>query len=193
MCWSAEVSLNTFLFALISSAIARSHGASARHLIFLMVFSSMQFAEFLIWRNLENPQANAAASQLAALILVLQPVAAINTIADPARRSAWYVAYAAFLVYARVMATQIDWKTTVAPNGHLQWNWMPRDAATHVIWIAFLLGSLWAAGSYEDAAFACITLLVSLYYYMKDGTYGTIWCSLATAAWIFILARIALK
>lgn len=193
MCWSARVSLNTYLVAAFGTVFALVNGLPWNIVVWLHLFSLMQLVEYFLWTNLANPFWNTFYSAAGLLVLVLEPIASMFLMEPGVARTALFGGYAAFLVL--VLALYYPWRiyTSVAKNGHLLWFWQsPRmPFAFNLIWIGFFLIPLFLSKYYYLAAFGFITVIVSMLTYKKYGTWGTMWCWIANSIWLVIIALVA--
>lgn len=202
MCWSAEASLNTFLFALFGAAIALfNRVADPRLVLFLMTFSAVQLVEFFAWRRIRDrtglPIRTVAV--LLALVIVIEPVASIALLDGARTRALWWAAYGAFVALAALLAFSgslgrvPEWTLRVAPNGHLRWDWLlDRSLAVNVLglaWAAFLIAPLWFSGYRWAFAYALASLALSVVCYWREGTLASMWCWIAALAWVLLVAK----
>lgn len=183
MCWSAQGSLATWAAAM--ALAGGTHGYDPQLWSFMMLFSQIQLVEYFLWKNLKTPGLNAMGSQAAALILVLEPVAAIYMIKEEALRNKMLTGYAVYISFL-LMTQSFDWRTSVGGNGHLKWEWLPSHLLL-IPWIAFLTAPFWISGRYKSFVVAIATLFMSIYFYAKYGTVSSMWCWIAISAWLFVL------
>ena len=54
MCWNADVSIKTWLFAITIFIIGFMYGFPLRKLIFILIFSNIQLIEYFLWKNLPS-------------------------------------------------------------------------------------------------------------------------------------------
>ena len=202
MCWSKEVSLNTFLFTTIVMAILWSskHKSdlfrSVAVYLFIFSFSFMQLAEFFLWTSIETRNAwmNLIASIAGwFLIRVAQPIAALFLL-PPAfayLRSVLLPTYVASLVGTTIYKTvynPIQFKTVVGENGHLEWLWNDlqgfekNNVLLYFVCLAtlFLRFPIGALGS-------LVLLLFSVFHYRN--TWGSNWCYLVNGIVVYFFAE----
>lgn len=86
---------------------------------------------------------------------------------------------------------------TRAPNGHLAWNWITKDTATYarlVVYFFFLLVPPVLLGNLAYALLALSLLVVSIYTFWKDNTWGSMWCwYINLAIPLFIGSQVAVR
>lgn len=198
MCWNAQVSLNTLLIALFAAVISVLNNVmSPLSALFLMSYSSMQLAEFFLWENINDPVWNRRFSIFAFVLLLIEPFVSIIRMSDDANlhsiRNKMLFAYAIFIVIVLIAiktTKQIVFKTTVAPNGHLKWHWLPPAIWLLLPWIVFLITPMYMMGNnITGVLFVTTILLVSIVTYSKDETWGTMWCWFAAIASIFYIGQ----
>lgn len=182
MCWSANGSLSTWAVAM--ALAAASHGYDPKLWLFMVIFTQIQLVEYFLWKNMKVPQLNALGSKAAALVLILEPLAAIYIIKNVELRNKMFMGYAVYLA-ALLMTQSFDFRTVIGGNGHLQWKWLPSWGLI-VPWILFLVVPFLIAGYYKSFAVAIATLLMSIYFFSKYGTVSSMWCWVAVFAWILV-------
>lgn len=194
MCWSAKVSLNTYIVAVFGTAFALANGAPLNVIAWFHLFSMMQLAEYFIWTNLHDRYWNGFFSKFGLLILALEPIASMFLMAPGAKRNYIMAAYIAFLFL--VLLIYYPWSpyTIQAKNGHLQWMWQGHiHPSVNFIWLTFFLLPLFLSGKYWIAIPGVITVLITLATYWKDQTWGSMWCWIANISWLFVIGFIALN
>jgi hypothetical protein len=150
----------------------------------MVVFAQMQLVEYFLWKNIKVPRLNALGSQAAALVVLLEPIAAIYMIENLDLRNKMLIAYSIYA--ALLLVTQsFDWRTTVGGNGHLKWEWLPHPIVM-APWFIFFLAPLWIAGHRIVLMAAVATLALSTYYYSKYGTISSMWCWIAVSGLLFL-------
>lgn len=191
MCWNQYVSLNTFLFsAFILVLIVYNNKYSPYKLeelnnvymyFFLMSFITMQLIEFFLWRNLNDKNLNKLFSFLGIFLLLLQPVASLMLLNNIKLRNNMLIIYfIPTLSYFIYQANSIDFLTEVSKTGHLKWSWvsLKENKLTMLIiyYLFFLFFSLFYNKQYLGLIYTVILLLITLYSYQKDGSFGSLWC-----------------
>ncbi len=175
MCWNANVSMNTWLLTLFAAAIsyANSYMGLAQTGFFLS-FTSMQFIEYLLW---SFPKLNSTISAAGYGLIVSQPFFSIFQVTDPTQRNMLLVGYSIFLLYSIYLGlNSLQFKTIVAPNGHLKWLWLPDNMIFMGLYMFLLFAPLYLAGFSNALLGGLAALAVSLWAYHKDGTWGSMWC-----------------
>lgn len=182
MCWSAEVSLQSFSIGIFAVFAAYINGLPLPTTIFCLTIVFMQLIEFFVWTFYNNKVVNFIASMAAVQLLWLQPVASILTLESK------YI-LTALQVYIGLSILGFLWpkdkpldelyRMAQGGNGHLVWNWLQKDNRTYLglfVYFIFLLGPLLLRKQWILLGLATLTLGVSLYSFYKENTWGSMWC-----------------
>lgn len=194
MCWNSEVSLNTFLFCfsvLILIYINRNGKYKLEHFhnkyVYLLSFSIiiMQLLEYFLWKNLDNKKMNRLLSIIGLIIILSQPFFSILALEDN-NKNKYLVFYLFFVLYMILFESKkINFNTNVK-NGHLQWNWLSPNIIHFIIYIFFLLLSFRNFNRIP----VIILLLLSIYNYYNDKTWGSMWCFWTNIIFLFYAINI---
>ena len=193
MCWSPQVSLNTFLVGLFGFTFALLNGAEIPLMLFMLCFTTMQLAEYFIWKNLNTPYWNTVYSWFGLIILFLEVIFAIALMKASVVKWGLLIA---FIVYSLIV-----WKifidqpfTKIGSDGHLQWKWVKGYSLIIVlIWLFFFLTPLFLSGHYIVGWVAILTILISMIGYYQSGTITSMWCWIANITWLVIIGFVALN
>jgi len=201
MCWSAEVSLNTFLFSACVFVIALVVGFKPKIMFLYFWFILMQLIEFFLWRNITNKswerdsissvEWNHLISFMAFLLLAIHPFAFCLIITDPVIQQWFLVLYILFLsltLYIYETET-VDYSASVAKNGHLSWNWTKNYTITYYIYTIFFF-VLWIEKYYATFIIIFVTYIYSAINYYYEGTFSSLWCWSANIVGVFIILHI---
>lgn len=182
MCWSAQGSLATYSLGMALAALTKYQGTLDPKMWFFMVlFTHMQLVEYFLWKNLSVPKLNAMWSAIGLGLILAEPAAALNLLNDKRLLALYTVGAIAY-----VLTQKINFTTVIGGNGHLKWNWLAQTWTYSLLWfIAFLLPFL-LTKRYDALAFGLGTLMISLYFNNKYGTFSSYWCWLAIGYWLFI-------
>jgi hypothetical protein len=204
MCWNAEVSLNTFLFSgFVLLLIIYNNNYTQYKIqfvkgvdniwsyIFLFSFIVIQLIEFFIWKTINNPILNAFFSNLAFLIVLLQPMTSIIFLPKNMRMYVMlpYILFAIlFFIHRYNLKRQTS---SVTKLKHLSWgSFLNDEPLMTVIWLCFFLLPILYAGSIFGFIFTVLILIISLYNYYNDQSVGSMWCWLANTAMFYYAAYI---
>ena len=202
MCWSAEVSLKTWYFAVAGLLIGLYGGFPLHKLIFVMVFSTIQLVEYFIWKNLQNPAKNQLYSILGHIVILLEPLAALLLV--PSRKVALCVAILYIVLMSRhvyqVYSTDAEkvqenkFTTKVGENGHLLWpfvkgfgNW------TGILWFVVFFFGVVMSRDLVIMLVATVALAYSTYKSNYTGTFTTLWCNYSNTLWVWIILWVVAK
>ena len=201
MCWNATVSLNTFLFSSFVLALIYYNNTYTQYKIrdfqdhpglylFFISFILMQLLEFFLWRNMKHPVWNHIFSRLAAILLVLQPVASLMLIQNKRIRYRmltlyWIVAFP-FTLYRMITKKITAYKS---PQGNMVWDFVIKNGNNEWIFFAIWLGFFFFGFVYERIwtlfFFGLITLLLLLTMYWNEHTFGSVWCWFVNAGMLY--------
>ena len=192
MCWNSTVSLNTFLFSTFVIFLAAFNGYNIPKLIFYASFVSMQLFEYFIWKNLNNKKKNHFYSIGAGYLLLLQPIASICLLWNVNRKIFWVLLSIYVLLVFVTSRKKNDHFAYVGENGHLVWSWLTRKTINIqlvTVYMIFLMLPMLLAKEYTLFAYVFLTLIVSLYFFTKFDTWGTMWCWFANMLLFFVLLK----
>ena len=184
MCWSAEASLNTFLFATFGLVYGLTNNYNWRILLFIYCYSAMQFVEYNLWKNLSDKKANEFWSKAGYALILLEPLFAINIVSNFDLRAALAALY---IIYIALMEHKQDFNTTIGPNRHLAWNWIEFPTIFWIVWLSFFGLPFLIEKLYVWWLLGSLTFVGSYYYYAKDKTFGSMWCWIVTAGWLLVI------
>jgi hypothetical protein len=193
MCWSAEVSLNTFLFSFSVFIFAYAFGFEPKLLFLYFWFIVMQLVEYFLWKNLYDDYWNRIFSILAFSILAIHPFAFTLIVSNPVLRG-WfmglYIIYLGFLIYTHFSKMgEIDYSVSVAENGHLSWNWVTTYEVFYYLYIFFFIVLI-----IEKEYIAFIVIFIAHFYsfftYYQYHTFSSLWCWSANIVGVFIVLRV---
>ena len=191
MCWSAKVSLNTYILGLFASIFAYvNNKISLPILIFCQSFMLMQLIEYFIW---SKSFSNHILSQLGLMLIVLQPIFATLTIVNNEQiKYAAIIAYLCFVAAVFVIKpwSSIDFRTIPASNGHLAWHWLKWGLATVIIWILFLSIRFIINKEWMFVIIMYILAAISYILYNDTYTWGSFWCWLSNYISFYLIYRV---
>lgn len=207
MCWNKEVSLNTFIFGTVSLLFIYYNNIYTQYKlkefiniwIYLFLFSGicMQLLEYYIWDNIKDTNINKKLSILSFILILIQPFLSIMTIEINNNRNTlltWYLIFVLTILSIYIFTNQ-NMSTSIAKNGHLKWNWLPEteNIPFVILWsfyVFFLLYPLYIERNYTMFLFFLITHFISLFFYIKSGTYESMWCWLSNFIMFIFLFQI---
>lgn len=189
MCWSAEGSLATGSLGMVMAALAWYYKTvDPVTWTFSVVFTSMQFVEYFLWTNLNNPAGNEFWSKVGALNVIIQPVILAFLIKKPELRNKIIGAYLLAMLAGNYF-NPLEFKTTIGGNGHLEWGWVfDHTTIWGPLWVAAFFAPMILAKRWGLFGFAFIIAAVSFYFNAKFKTASSYWCWLAVGLWFAALA-----
>ena len=186
MCWNADISINTFLFAIFALLFIFLANTYTKYkqetfknpLVYLLLLevASIQLIEFFLWRNLKNKKINELLTSLALYIIIIEPLTIMLMIPNKIILISIILCYLLFLLISNSSNT-LSFITTVK-NGHLSWGWINKSTSTLYIFIYlfFFVFSMYLINNFLLFLFATFTLIITLFFYFKDNTFGSMWC-----------------
>lgn len=211
MCWNADISLNTFLFAILSLLFVFltqtfsqykielfSNSYSPYVYLFFVEVACIQLIEFFLWRNLKNKSLNENISYLGSWLIGLQPPILFMMVPDISIRNSLLGSYILFiLVYYgyQYVYHPFHFHTTVAENGHLKWGVLDLHGYENIFLFVFLLFYILPLIFIQNNLFTfflAFSMAVSLFFYLREGTFGTMWCWMANLFFLLVLVNILL-
>lgn len=194
MCWSAEVSLNTFLFSTFASLLAYFNGIlTFANVLFLMSFISMQLIEYFVWKGSVSVE---LLSKLGLILILVQPVLAILLLEKKKYIVPLLIAYSIFIALVVFIVKPINnivWKMERGPNGHLIWHWLDFPLAVMIIWLAFLASRSALNKDWMGFTFIVTTATISYALYYKTNTWGSLWCWIANLVAFLLVFNVIWK
>ena len=201
MCWNADISLNTFVFACLSMVFVyvantftkyKVPGVDAKLYLAMAIVASVQLVEFFLWKNIKNPARNEFFSKILASIIALQPLALVLMIPNPSFRYFMLLALAACtILFMALKKDPIPFHVSVGKNGHLSWHWLNYKGPWLFLFVTFFYGvSLYAINHFRLSLFIFMIYAISMFNYFKYSkfeTVGSMWCWSSN---IFFLALI---
>lgn len=192
MCWNQDISINTFLFicfTLLFIFITNRFSKYKTHTfdnplayLLLLEVASMQLTEFFLWRNLQNKSMNQLLSSIVSFIITIQPLTIMLMIPNMIIKSVFIILYIilikAYFMYSS-KTKHLIFNTSVGKNGHLSWEFMNFKGYENIFLIIYLslyVISLLLINSPLLAFFTIFSLIISLIFYYKYKTFGTMWC-----------------
>ena len=193
MCWSAEVSLNTFLFSLFGGAFGYFNGMiSGFSFLYFISFILIQLIEYFTWNNLYDKKTNRLISQIALFVIIMQIPFYIYSQETFPYKSSLLAIYLLFIT-GTLCYFNIDFSMNKAANGHLAWNWLNFPPWILFIWVSFILGLC----LYEKRYVAFIGYFIFLawvyYAYHESNTWGSLWCWVANLHALVLIGQVFLK
>jgi hypothetical protein len=195
MCWNPQISLTTFIFAICAITISYINRITdIKWAIFYFTIAAIQLIEYFIWTQKSY---NRILSILGFIIITIQPIAAGLVISNATYQKIYYISYFVWGIIAIIdnFRNGSEFTTTVGKTKHLRWNWLKPSLFFVITWTMFLITGLWLSNKYSlidkliMAVFTSLFCATAYYFYSKDGTWGSIYCSMANMIFLYILAK----
>lgn len=189
MCWSADVSLKSWVFSLVGLAFGLWGRIDWRILLMGIVFSTMQFVEYNLWTHLKDPIRNKWWSQIGRGVVWAEMFAAANVIENRTLRTAFFGFDALYIVVTDFILNRKGvGLASVGPNGHLVHNWYSNTPLHYLTPILITL-PFWLGPAPIWTAFITATVLLSGYFYTQSGEFSSMWCYISLAFWLIVIFK----
>lgn len=205
MCWNADISLNTFIFAILALIFIYITNTYSKYktptfdnpLVYLFFFqvATIQLIEYFLWKNLKNKKWNVMLSKLALFTINTQVIILMFLIPQLFYRYAfliWYLLCLIGYLYYKATYDPIIFNTTIGKNGHLAWDWLANNNFKPIFVImalAFYVLPLYFINNIVLSLIIAITLPFSLWFY-HNRTFGTMWCWISNFALLYFTVRV---
>jgi hypothetical protein len=145
--------------------------------VFFTSFISIQFVEFLIWKNIDNTFYNNVFSILATIILFMQPIASLMIVTNKSLRNLLILSYLFLAIPFSVYNFSTNHiHSVIGESGHLRWKFFNTNPIIWITWIFFFLFSFLYEQIWFAFLFGFITLFITYQNYKKDHTMWSMWC-----------------
>ena len=191
MCWSAEVSLNTFILGLISFCIVVSFNRFPMINAFIVLsITLMQLYEYFVWKNIHDKKIIHNLSFFGPLVILLQVLLINYAFLKNNERNISIL----LIIIIAIICMIYNYKNNkfdmeVGENKHLIWYWADLPAILLLFICFFYLYPLATKANILPFIYGLITLLISFYYYYKYKTWGTMWCYFSNLIWIVLIIK----
>lgn len=208
MCFSANVSISTYIIGMIGSIILLFQGYIPEGIIYIWVIQ-MQLIEFVLWKTIPNnnkyscilPSLNIITTKLGIIINHLEPIVlwlAIILFSKKVLPNIIHIVLILFIIVSILYTLQVlkvNECTIVTDKSypHLQWNWNHgTSAAYYYIFFLLVLLILCIFGlerGFVNAFIVLFSFLISWAIYGEKHSVGAMWCFAASfGPWILIFA-----
>lgn len=161
--------------------------------LFFLAVAAIQGIEFFLWNHLDNKTWNINLSYLCCFIIGIQPLFLILMIPTLWIRYVMLFLHAVYLIVFYIKRKH--YYTSVGKNGHLRWEWLDYKGYEYIWFFVYLLFYIIPVLLLKNntLTFMLLTLLgLSLFFYFKHHTFGTIWCWVSNFYLLFFLIDILL-
>ena len=188
MCWNAEVSLNTFIFAIIGMIIVVGlNKISYTTILFALSISLMQLLEYYTWNNINDKDIIFKLSIIGFLIILFQILILNYGLLQGDEKIIALIIIIIYSLFIFIYNYQNDkFKMEKGENGHLIWHYVDIPLPLLIIVFFFYIYPS-IKYSYMSIFIMIIPLLISLYYYYNYKTWGTMWCYFSNIYWLVLI------
>lgn len=201
MCWNASVSLNTFLLAssvLVIGIVNKVIDPWSS--IAFISYAIMQLIEYFLWTYLHDAKINRVFSFIGFIIILIQPIAMLTLLQRDSKYHVlqtqllfFYLIYILVVIFGIIHLKILKFNTTVATNGHLLWEWIPRNILWLLPWFFVFFTPIILTSSPLVKVFSISAFIISYVAYMKYHTWGSMWCWFISAASVYYIFVIMVK
>jgi hypothetical protein len=144
----------------------------------------------LAWTYYNNIEINRLLSKIGLFIIFIQ-MFLMQFLLLEGKIKKWSLIIFAFvaIIFIIIQLPKINFKMKRGENKHLIWYWLDLSIYWIIIGLLFYLIPAYF-NKYNNKflfVFALITLIISLYFYYKYKTWGTMWCYISNILWIIFL------
>jgi hypothetical protein len=192
MCWNEEVSLNTFIFGIVSAAIVLAINKNEfSNVLFLLSVTFMQLIEYFAWRNIHNKEAIKFIS-ICGMVLILLQLIILNTfnLQGNERIIILIVLFITSLLALIHIVKNNKLQMNKAINGHLAWHWVDLPIPLLIVLLSLYLYSAIRNKEIIILFLIIILLSISLFSYYKYKTWGSMWCYISNIFWLVLIAKV---
>uniref|UniRef100_A0A6C0I6Z9 Uncharacterized protein n=1 Tax=viral metagenome TaxID=1070528 RepID=A0A6C0I6Z9_9ZZZZ len=200
MCWNKEVSLNTFIFVVFALCFIYYNNKCTQYklkefnfwmYVIIISIGLMQLNEYFIWKHIDNNIINYYLTCITILIVLSQAYVNIMSSMSINKNIKSIITFVTILLYIYIVNYN-NIKTTVAPNGHLQWNFLKREHGLFLFIIFAMCGfvPMYMDKQYESLVIYLFIVVISLYMYWKHNTFHSMWCWMANFILLYYIIKI---
>jgi hypothetical protein len=192
MCWNEEVSLNTFIFGIVSAAIVLAINKNEfSNVLFLLSVTFMQLIEYFAWRNIHNKEAIKFIS-ICGMVLILLQLIILNTfnLQGNERIIILIILFITSLLALIHIIKNNKLQMNKAINGHLAWHWVDLPIPLLIVLLSLYLYSAIRNKEIIILFLIIILLSISLFSYYKYKTWGSMWCYISNIFWLVLIAKV---
>lgn len=189
MCWNAEVSITTFIAGFASAIILLIMNKTPYHYILIgLSITSMQLLEFFAWRNIDDKKIIKNISTIGLFIIIFQLFIINFSIYNKKIRNIAIILLAIYIIsFIIIISPSLNYDMEKGENGHLIWHWIDVPLIWQIIAYIFYLVPFYLNKDFYILYFGIISLIITLYFYYKYKTFGTIWCHISNILWLLLL------
>jgi hypothetical protein len=189
MCWNAEVSLITFIYGAISALICLYlQTMPVSVIIICLAFTTMQLLEYFAWTYIDNKVAIYYLSIIGMLLIFMQQFLMCYYVTDKVLQQILLkVFFVYIIIYCIFILPKIKFNMKKGANGHLEWDWAKMPPLFLFVGLMFYFVPILLGKNYVGTFFNGLFISLSLYFYYKYNTWGTMWCYFSNIFWVFLI------
>ena len=194
MCWNAEVSLNTFIFGVLSAVIVLSINKNELpRVLILLTIAAIQLVEYFAWKNINNKKIIKIISLIGICIILLQLIF-LNAFYLKGKELIiiLILLFITFIFSLIHIINNNKLRMNRAVNGHLAWHWVNVPLPLLILIFGFYLYS-GIRNRNINVIFIIVLLSVSLYCYYKYKTWGSMWCYISNILWLILIVKVVFE
>ncbi len=206
MCWNENISLNTFLFSIMTLIFIYYNNEYTQYkldsfnnkyvYVFFISIISMQLIEYFLWKSIKTKDKflNWVFSVFGWLFIrVIQPISFLLLLPDKYThvRNISAIVYLLLLFIISIYKYKYNptiFLTTVKDD-HLYWNWLYLDNYETILYIFYFLFLLSVAIKFPFLTLIFFVFFAYLYIF-KNSNWGSLWCWVTNTVFIYYLCKI---
>ena len=189
MCWSAEVSIRTFLIGTISAFICLYLNKIPTSVIVgTWSFTLMQLLEYFTWTYINDKIKIYYLSIIGLLLIFAQIIVMCYYVNDKKLQKGLLFGLLLYIIaYCIFVLPKTKFNMKKGKNGHLEWEWLEMSPIFLFGGILFYILPILFSGNYLGVIFTSFTVMFSIYNYYKYKTWGTLFCYFSNFIWCFFV------
>jgi hypothetical protein len=194
MCWNAEVSLNTFIFGVISAVIVLSINKNELpRVLILLTIAAIQLVEYYAWRNINNKKLIKIISLVGVCVILFQLIF-LNAFYLKGNELIiiLILLFITFIISLIHIINNNKLRMNRAKNGHLTWHWVNVPLPLLILIFGFYLYS-GIRNRDINVIFIIVLLSISLYCYYKYKTWSSMWCYISNILWLILIVKVVFE
>ena len=191
MCWSAQVSLETFITSFIQLIFLYLLDYDIKAIAIVLSFIFIQLLEYFIWTYIKNKKISRFYCSLTFILIFSQPII-ILYFTEYSYFIKYYIILQSFILIISILFFNVKFNfvPTISASKNLVWNWTDNTIYFFLfctVYLLFFLGAIYLTKNYIMFLFGIITYLYSMYNYWNDGALSSMWCWIANIGIFFML------
>ena len=138
---------------------------------------------------------NKLLSKIAAGLIICQQFTLMRMVPNKQIKYGMLLLYLLFLIVFSNRGLDNRFYTSIGKNGHLNWEWMNYKGYDNIwlfMWLAFYAAPAIAINNALLSLFTLGSMAISVFFYLKYDTFGTMWCWVNNLFLLYFIVRILL-